>query len=250
MSSIGSVSSYSPQNAGGAYGHPRPDPARLAEDLFSRLDTKGQGYIEKSDLESAFAGISLSGSGSDSASVDEVFSQLDGDGDGKVTQDEMTSSMQKLAEELDSQFDQMRMASGMNGMGGPGGMPPPPPRDDAGFSQDELESQLEEIGDTDSKRASLISNIVSNFDEADANGDGKVSFSEAMAYDRASQDSAGSSDASATASGTTASASGSTSAGVSEQAVMKRIMALMHAYARADGSSNGSAANGGLSVSA
>lgn len=240
MSSIGSVSSYSPQNAGGAYGHPRPDPARLAEDLFSRLDTKGQGYIEKSDLESAFAGISLSGS--DSASVDEVFSQLDGDGDGKVTQDEMTSSMQKLAEELDSQFDQMRMASGMNGMGGPGGMPPPPPRDDAGFSQDELESQLEEIGDTDSKRASLISNIVSNFDEADANGDGKVSFSEAMAYDRASQDSADSSEASATA--------GGTSAGVSEQAVMKRIMDLMHAYASADGARNGSMANGGLSVSA
>ncbi len=247
MSSIGSVSSYSPQSASGAYGRTRPDPARLAEDLFSRLDTKGQGYIEKSDLESAFAGIT---DGSDSASVDEVFSQLDGDGDGKVTQDEMTSSMQKLAEELDSQFDQMRMAGGMNGMGGPGGMPPPPPRDDAGFSQDELESQLEKIGDTDSKRASLISNIVSNFDEADADGDGKVSFSEAVAYDSASQDSTGSSEASATAGGTTASTGGSTSAAVTEQAVMKRIMALMHAYASADGARNGSMANGGLSVSA
>jgi hypothetical protein len=68
--------------------------------------------------------------------VDEVFKQLDGDGDGKITQDEMTSGFKKLADELDSQFNNMRMNGhgghghhvGMEGMAGAGGMPPPPPQ--------------------------------------------------------------------------------------------------------------------------
>lgn len=245
MSSIGSVSSYSSAVISGMGGRARPDPAKMAEDLFAQIDTKGQGYIEKSDLQSAFAQISSSSGSESSVSVDEVFGQLDGDGDGKVTQDEMTTSLKKLADELDSQFDQMRMAGGM---GGPGGMPPAPPRDDAGFSKDELESQLDEIGSSDSKRSTLISSIVGNFDKADTDGDGKVSFKEAMAYDQTSQGSTTSSSTSSTSSTASSSSGSATSTDSSDLAVMKRIMELMHAYVGNESSRD--SLLGALSVSA
>ena len=51
MSSIGNVSSLiaSSYSGIGSARHQRPDPAEMAEDLFSRLDTTGKGYIEQSD---------------------------------------------------------------------------------------------------------------------------------------------------------------------------------------------------------
>lgn len=200
----------------------RPDPTQMASKLFSKLDTKNQGYIEQSDLQSAFAQI---GSTADSSSVEEVFKQFDSNSDGKVTKDEFSDTLSQLAEELDNQFNQSRMQAA-------GGMPPPPPPpggpqggNDAGFSKEELQSQLEEIGSTDSKRSNLISNIVNNFDEADTDGDGKVSFKEAMAYDQENSSSAASS-ASDASSSSTASRSNS------EASVMMRIMQLVHAYGK------------------
>lgn len=225
MSSIGNISGYGSSAMSGMGGmqHMRkPDPSKMAEDLFSKLDTKGQGYIEKSDLQSAFDQLSSSGDSGSSASVDQVFSSLDGDGDGKITKDEMSSSMKKIAAELDSQFNKMRE----------GGMPPPPPpqgaegQNDAGFTKEELTSQLNEIGTSDSKRSSLISNIVNNFEKADSDGDGKVSFKEAMAYDQANQAGASASDSSATAS----SSSGMSDTTKLDAQIMKQIMELMRAY--------------------
>lgn len=238
-SNYGSYSSYG--NSGMRH---RPDASQMAEKLFSKLDTKNQGYIEKSDLESAVSNISGSNASSDSSTtVDDILKQLDGDGDGKITKDEMTSGIKKLADELDSQFGQMRMNGfGGHGQGGPegmqgmGGMPPGPPpqgasngKDDAGLTKDELTSQLQEMGATDSKRASLMTNIVNNFDKADTDGDGKVSGQEAMAFRNSSQ-TEGSSDGTSSASSTAANES-------SQAKLMHTIMQLMHAY----GSSNQSA---------
>lgn len=190
--------------------------------LFTQLDTKNQGYLEKSDLASAFSQISGS---SDSSGVDDVFAALDSDSDGKVSESEFSSTLTKLQEALDSQFNQMRLqgGGGHGGQQGMGGMPPPPPPGDgAGFSKEELSSQLEEIGSGDSERSSLIANIVSNFEAADSDGDGKVSFTEAMAYDQSSQADSTSSTASDTAGNSTASAA--------DAQVMMKIMQLMHAY--------------------
>jgi Ca2+-binding EF-hand superfamily protein len=147
--------------------------------LFSRLDSKGQGYLEKSDFAAAFSAIGES----DESTVADVFAVLDGDSDGKVTESEFSSTLSQLQQELDSQFTQMRMQgmAGQGPQGMAGGMPPPPPNDE-GFTEDELTAQLEEIGDSDSDRASLISDIVANFEAADTDSDGKVSFQEAMAY--------------------------------------------------------------------
>lgn len=218
MSSISSVSGNSSMMMQNMRGMKRPDPAEMAANLFSKLDTTGQGYIQKSDLQTAFNTIaSDSSSATDTSSVDELFSQLDSDSDGKVTEQEFSDTLKQVAEQLDSQFMSMRLQEG--------GMPPPPPpggKDDAGFSKDELTSQLESIGSSDSQRAELISNVVNNFDKADADGDGKVSFKEAMTFDQESS-------ASATSSGNT-SVAASTSEEDQSTKLMAQIMKLMHAY--------------------
>lgn len=223
----------------------RPDPSQMASKLFSKLDSKNQGYIEKSDLQSAFDQVSSSGNSGSTASVDEIFKQLDGDGDGKVTREEMSDSLTKLSDQMESQFNSMR-TSGRGGMHGMGGMPPPPPQgsDGAGFTKDELQAQLDEIGSSDSKRASLISNVVNNFDKADTDGDGKVSMQEAMAFDQSSQTASTSS----TSTDSSGSATSSGSKGT-EAEVMKRIMQLMHAYSVFGQDSGETSSTGTVSVS-
>lgn len=235
----------------------RPDPSKMASKLFAKLDTKNQGYIEQSDLQAAFDKVSGSDASKDSTSVGDLFKQLDSDGDGKVTKNEFADQVSKLAQELDSQFNSMRMRGGGRGgqggmggpggmgggMGGPGGMPPPPPgagAGNAGFTKDELQSQLSESGSSDSQRSSLISNVIDNFDAADTDGDGKVSFQEAMALERASR--------SSEATGTSASTVGA--AANSDAGLMQKIMQIARAYGAFDQDSSQSSLTSTLSVSA
>ncbi len=202
--------------------------SQMSSLLFSRLDTKSQGYLEKSDLATAFSQIADSGRSQSSASVDDVFTALDSDSDGKVTQDEFSSVLAQLEEQLASS----RSRPGHGGPQGAGGMPPPPPPgDDAGFTKDELTSQLESADSSDSQRTALISKVVQNFEAADADGDGKVSFQEAMAYDQSTQ--------TATASDA---ASGADRAASSEAQVMMKILQLMHAYRNDDSNTASQAA--------
>lgn len=230
------VSSISGYSSASAMAMTRPDPSQMASKLFSRLDSKGQGFIEQSDLQSAFSQVFGNASSSEANDASsQLFSALDGDSNGKVTESEFSTGMQKLAEALDSQAFSSRM-------GGAGGMPPPPPpgggQDDAGFTKDELQSQLDEIGSTDSKRSSLISSVVENFDKADTNGDGKVSATEAMAYEQSTQSSTS---GSSTQTGSTSSSS------QTDAMLAHRLMELMRAYG---GDSATSAASSVLSVSA
>ena len=191
--------------------------SQMASQLFSRLDTKSQGYIEKSDLASAFSQISTKAEES-TTSVDDVFSALDGNSDGKVTKDEFASVLAQLQEQMDSQ----RMQGGSHGAGG---MPPPPPGDDAGFTKDELTSQIESADSSDTQRTELLNKIVENFEAADSDGDGKVSFTEAMAYDESTK--TATTDSSST-SGSTSSTT--TAARNNDDQIMFKIMQLMHAY--------------------
>ena len=221
--------------------------ANMASQMFARLDTRQQGFIEKTDLSSAFSKISDNSSSSTSSSssgIDDVFAALDGDSDGKVTESEFSSALSKLKEELDNQFGQMRMQGGMPGQGPQGmngNMPPPPPAEgkDSGFSKDELSSQLEQIGSTDSQRSSLISSIVNNFDTADTDSDGKVTRQEAMAYGESLQNGNG-----------TSSSTSSTGSSDADAAVMQKIMQLIHAYGHGNGQDPLSALSSQLSVSA
>lgn len=213
ISSVGSTSNMSMMQ--GMHGMRRPDPTKMAENLFDKLDTGSQGYLQKTDLASAFDSISSSSGSSD---VDALFTQLDGDSDGKVTKQEFTSALTQLSEQLDQQFQSNRMQAAMQ----MGGMPPPPPPNDGGFTKDELSSQLEETGATDSQQSSLISSIVQNFDAADTDGDGKVSFKEAMVFDQSNQ--------AASNNSTAAAGTSQTAASDSEAKVLMQIMQLVQAY--------------------
>ncbi len=196
----------------------RQDPAKMAEELFSKLDTSGKGYIEKSDLQTAFQSVPASSS----SSAEDVFASLDGDSDGKVTQQEMSDSIKKLSDALDNQFQNMRMSGAMAGMGMQRG------GDDAGLSQEDLTSQLASIGNADSNRASMLSSLLDNFDQVDTDSNGKVSFDETRAYKQ---------------SGQSAAATTNTS---SEAEVLMQIMNLAQAY----GLGGNNASSAGLSVSA
>ena len=200
MSTLAGISSYS----------------NAASYLFSRIDTSGKGYIEKNDLVTAFSGLSANSDGGGS----EVFSRLDNDSDGKITESEFSSALQTLAETLASQYDQTRIA---------GAMPPPPPppagaSGDTGFSEEELSAQMEEIGDTDAPRAALISSILENFAAADSDSDGQVTHAEAMAYAEAN-DLAPGQTGRAAASGQVAG-----SDNVSDAQLYQQLMELMRAY--------------------
>ena len=204
-----------------------------ASSLFNRLDTQNQGYIDKSGLQSALNNIS-----DDSASADDIFTRLDSDSDGKVTKDEMTSALQQLFAKAGSQADRMMMDGGAQEPRGPEGMPPPPPPNgkDTGFTKEELTSQLETIETTDSKRSTLISGIIENFDEADTDGDGKVSFSEARAYDKANQ--------------STDSASVQSENRLKDDEMIRHIMKLIQAYQTSDSNAEKSNSTSQLSVTA
>ena len=58
------------------------------KDLFSQIDANGDGKITKSEFENA-----LGAGGTNLAQADDVFSKLDKDGDGSVSLDEMSSAL-------------------------------------------------------------------------------------------------------------------------------------------------------------
>jgi len=232
MSSIGAIGGSSNWSAmQGMQGMRRPPDGgqKMAADLFSQIDSSGQGYIDKSTLQAAFEQSSSSSNSSSSGNVDELFSALDGNSDGKVTKDEFTNSFQSLAQQLESQ-----LMSGNSMQAGNMPPPPPPPQNHAGFTKDELTSQLNEIGASDSTRSSLISSVIENFDQADSDGDGKVSFKEAMAFDQSN------SSASTTSSTSDSSSSVSSASEDLNAKLMRQLMQLMQAYNLNGQSSEGS----------
>lgn len=231
INSIGSSSYMSMQ---GMQKMQKPDPSKMAEDLFSKLDTKGQGYLEKTDLEAAFGKIS--GSSSDSSSSDQLFAKLDGDGDGKVTKEEMTSTFKQIASQLDGPFPRMRLQGQEQGQGNEGMPPPPPPSDgqqvDQGLTKDQLTELASDKNSSNSKITDMFSQLANNFSAADTNGDGKVTRDEAMAYQQANSTEASSQ--------SSASSNSSTSNGISDQQFMKQMMQLLHAYGNEVAQSSGS----------
>jgi Ca2+-binding EF-hand superfamily protein len=89
-----------------------------ADSVFSKLDTKNQGYIDKTDLASALSATGESEGSGDTSAVDDMFGALDGDSDGKVTKSELTDAMTRLADQLNAQFDASRVNGGTDGTDG------------------------------------------------------------------------------------------------------------------------------------
>jgi EF-hand domain pair len=64
-------------------------PSDALQDLFSQIDANGDGQISKSEFENA-----LGAGGTNVAQADDVFSKLDKNGDGNVSADEMKQALQ------------------------------------------------------------------------------------------------------------------------------------------------------------
>jgi Ca2+-binding EF-hand superfamily protein len=246
MSSISGISGISSSYLTSSSTAKRPDPTQLADDIFSKLDTKNQGYIDKSDLQSALDSLSASGSSTTassntSSSADALFSQLDANGDGKVTQSEMESGMQKLANALDSQAMGSRMHHHHHHGGGVSASTnadqtqtdgtTPPTQNVGGLTQDQLTSIATKLSadpsSANSHRAQFVNDVANNFSKADANGDGKVSFQEAIAYEKSTKA------ASASAGTSSDSSSGNNSSSTTQETqarMMHQLMQLIQAY--------------------
>lgn len=204
MSSItgvsGSNNSYFPQT--GSTQRRERDASKIAENVFSKLDTKNQGYLEVTDLETAFGNIASSSSTGatstdsstsstsptnttgNSASINDLFKKLDSDGDGKVTKSEFSDGIKKLSDALETQFNARRTRGAEEGSRPP---PPPPPEGgdgagEAGLDKTQLSDLSTEAGKTNSSAGAALSQVAQNFEAADTNQDGKVSLQETLAY--------------------------------------------------------------------
>jgi len=164
--------------------------------------------IKKTDLQDALSKVSGNDNGGGAVDVDDTFSALDGDSDGKVTKSELTDAMTKLSDQLNAQFDAARVGrggpppegpppsgedgaqganaagaaggtggtggmGGMGGMAGPGGAGGPHGPGGAGGAGGG--------GDEDSSTSSTSTDYIA---AADTDGDGTVSDAEQAAYDK------------------------------------------------------------------
>lgn len=150
---------------------------KFAEALLTSMDSDSSGSIDSAEFSSA--ALSLSSS-SDATSITEAFSALDTNQDGVVGADELASSISSIM--------------GQQGTMAAGGRPPPPPPppqggEDTDYTEDELTAMSSETSSTDSVLSALYETLATNFSAADTNSDGKVSSTEAMAYQESTKQS-------------------------------------------------------------
>ena len=132
----------------------RPD----AEQAIKALDSGDKGYLSADDLQAAVVKISAEGArradaaGRSAPSAQEMIAQLDGDGDGKVTQQEFKAAEPKAPP-----------SGGAQGAKPAGGQPP--------------------AGAAGAGGGSKTASSTETYEAADTNEDGKVSAQEQRAYD-------------------------------------------------------------------
>jgi len=155
--------------------------SQFAEALLTSMDSDSSGSVDSAEFSSAALELSSS---SDESAINNAFKALDSNGDGKISTDEFTSALSAEATAANGSMPPLPSSSSRS-------------KEDKGYTKDELTAMANETSSTDSNLASLLSSVVENFSAADANGDGKVTSAEAMAYQRSSQEmSSGTTDAS------------------------------------------------------
>jgi hypothetical protein len=161
------ISGSHPPPARGA----RPDLSKVADVVFGKLDSGNKGYLDKADLQSAVdqvASAKKSGSGSSSASADDLLKAFDGNGDGKITKQEFSDGTKKLAEQFENQFNRSRTSFDV-ASGAPSG---PPPHAAPGAATG-----------AGGPASAASANSATSYAAADTNQDGTVSEPERIAYE-------------------------------------------------------------------
>jgi len=248
MSSISSLGGISNLMMQGIWQH--ANSAKMAENLFSKLDTSGQGYVQKADIQSALDSISSGTSSSSSSSnVDDFFGTLDSNSDGKVTLQELSDTLTNVMSQMEQQFQitrtQASVSSGsIDGTKNLANTLSPQQGTDQGLSKETLANQLQEIGSSDSNRYERNLALLNNFDSADTNGDGMISHSEAHAFNETNNIPTTSTDTSSASVSDTSLTSGSSLNDNGFQQMVK----LMQVYGLSDDDTNANAVT--LSVTA
>lgn len=218
------------------HGRPqKPDPSAMAAEVFSLLDTANKGYIDSTDLAGA-----LESTGS-AASAEQLFGSMDADSDGKVTQQELGSLLQKVADSLEDSFGAARVGQAMDNRP----PPPPPGGEDEGLSAEQIGSMAAEAEASGSPQASELSALAESFEEADTNQDGKVSFQEAMAFRESQANEAGGTGAS----GAGRDGAAPPDAAAREERLLARVLDMLQQYGSQDSSGSVAATGSTLSVS-
>lgn len=241
--------------------------SQLAEQAFSKIDSGQQGFFDLAGLTTAVNDAVSSSQNTKNLSfsktdIETAFKQIDSDGDGKVTQQEFTSTVSQLKSRGGHHHHHASSDANAAGsdMAGMQGMPPPPPPPsgaqgsngaDEGFTSVELKTQLDEIAKSDAKRSTLINQVLNNFSAADVDGNGKVNFAEAMQLDKSLSTSNNAATASTSVSSTDAPATSQrdVTAEQLQQKLMRQIMRMMQAYGTHEASS-ATTASSQLSVTA
>jgi Ca2+-binding EF-hand superfamily protein len=158
--------------------------------------TSISGYSSYSSVSSYFQTRSSTQSAEESgagASLEDLFSSIDSDGDGSVSKTELKSFADSLSAQMQSALLGAQESGGAQGAFGP---PPPPPGEgksaadmmsemdtdgDGSVSSDELKAFGEAHGPKSSERASKAEEA---FASADTDGDGKLSSEEFETFDK------------------------------------------------------------------
>ena len=90
------------------------DPSSALKDLFSQIDTNGNGQISKAEFENT-----LGAGGTNIAQADDVFKKLDANGDGSVSLDEMSKALQGTHGKGGHHHHHVADSDGSNGASGP-----------------------------------------------------------------------------------------------------------------------------------
>ena len=177
----------------------------LVDEIFGKMDTDQNSLVSMIEFDSSLAkleqqmkngGSGMSGMSGMPPPPDKVFDTADANGDGSVTQDELTAVLGQRGADVFSQVDtdgdgkisrtedeafrakmKEQMSKGDAGMQAMSGMPPPPDKafdtadadGDGSVTQDELTAVLGQKG-------------ADVFSQVDTDGDGKISRTEDEAF--------------------------------------------------------------------
>lgn len=140
-----------------------------AKEMFSSIDTEGKGYIDKSQLEEDMKNHGIT----DQTRIDEMYKAMDADEDGKITESEFASGLEKMKPQ--------------GGPGGPGGPPPGPPPTGSADSTDSESSDdtALDLSQLSSDQQQTLKSLLEMMQQAYASNGSNSSLLKGMFFDTA-----------------------------------------------------------------
>jgi Ca2+-binding EF-hand superfamily protein len=110
MSDLAAIGGFSPSSFAmqGGRGMGPPDPSKVADTLFSQLDSSGKGSVSVDDVTAALKKAGDTNAVSDAKSFVKTF---DADGNGSVTKSEVVDGLSKLQQQAEANFAKFRLSS-------------------------------------------------------------------------------------------------------------------------------------------